>query len=666
MKNFMKMMAPIAILAIAATVQADQTRVIKPSKQFKVPVTAISSTYDVQPQIPLPLPFTIPEVAAENEYTPPLPPERRVRMALGGILAEPRGQIKSYFPGPVDGRWIPPDPNMGVGPNHVVCIINSKIAFYTKTGTKTFEQLIDTSDGFFQGTAQTNFVFDPKAFYDPIANRFFVVALDLNTGSTISNALVAVSDDSNPNGTWYKYRIPAVLSSGGSTFWMDYPGFGFNKDGIIVTGNMFGFAGGYYGVQGLVVRKSDLLTGGTAQVSSLLDPGIGTVQPTRTTDAANPFIFGVSAGGGNAMRLYAVSNPGGTSPTWNQTNVSVSNFQRPPGAAPSGNNTIDSLDGRTMSAAFRNGQIVSAHTIGLNGVDAVRWYDFNVNNWPTSGSPTVRQQGNITGSSGQWMHMPAININQFEDISICFTRSSATIPADLMFAARLKTDPNGFMGAPQVLDSSLGSNYQSFRWGDYFACEIDPEDDSTFWGFGMNIDANGGYRTIVKSWTVSTGGVVGDPIDADSITTYTGTYVFGDVDSVRTSDGIFYTMSSLLLRSLGQAAGAELTFTAPVDSVKLSVALQAIADQQGVTQMVWLYNWTTDAYDLIGTAPVPTTNTDQKVFKVADAAVSKYLGVGGLVKMRVRAHVPVRLYQGLPLPFNYQIDYLELYAKPGS
>ena len=46
------------------------------------------------------------------------------------------------FTGIFDTGWTPPDPEMAVGPDHVVLMTNGKIAFFTKTGTQTFEDEI--------------------------------------------------------------------------------------------------------------------------------------------------------------------------------------------------------------------------------------------------------------------------------------------------------------------------------------------------------------------------------------------------------------------------------------------------------------------------------------------------------------------------------------------
>jgi hypothetical protein len=57
------------------------------------------------------------------------------------------------FPGVTQGYWSPPDATLAVGPNHVVEVANSMIAFYTKNGVLQFSAPLDNSGspGFFEG-----------------------------------------------------------------------------------------------------------------------------------------------------------------------------------------------------------------------------------------------------------------------------------------------------------------------------------------------------------------------------------------------------------------------------------------------------------------------------------------------------------------------------------
>ena len=64
--------------------------------------------------------------------------ERRVTFGPGGV----------GFTGIFSTGWTPPDPHMGVGPDHVVVMTNGAIAFFTKDGTLTFQDEIEDTFGF--------------------------------------------------------------------------------------------------------------------------------------------------------------------------------------------------------------------------------------------------------------------------------------------------------------------------------------------------------------------------------------------------------------------------------------------------------------------------------------------------------------------------------------
>lgn len=656
-------LALVAGALLLMGVASAQTRTIRPYKTFTVPRKNTINTASFVPQIQQTQQLVMPTAAMENDYTPRLPLDPPNNLVAGSSGLAPRGSVKSFFPGPTDLRWFPPDCNMAVGPNHIVTVINSTIAFYSKAGAKTFQVTMDGPTGFFNGTAQTSFVFDPKCFYDPISNRFFVIALDLDEGSTISNALIAVSDDNNPNGTWFKYRVNAILNQGGTNYWLDYPGFGFNKDAVVVTGNMFGIGGGYFGVQALVLKKAPMLTGGTVTASVLLDPGVGTVQPTRTAQASADKIYAVAVGGGAALRFYAFTSLTGT-PVMSQVNVAVPGYGFPGGPAPSGGNVLDTLDGRIMTAHARGNHVVAAHTISAGGnPHVVRWYDIQPGNWPTSGTPTLGQSGNIS-EPGAAIHMPAVNINSFEDISVFYTRSSSSIPSDLCFSSRFKTDPAGSMGAPVKLIGSTTAQYTAVRWGDYFGNEIDPLDDTTFWGFGMITGAGGAYETHILKWVVTPPGpVTGTPIPADSISTYMGNFVFGTVADIQTSNDIFFQIASVPYSTVGQAAGADVQFTVPTTTSVMSVEVEAIAGITGGTTNVWMLNWNSGQYELVGSAPIPASGNTSKVINVPTTKIPRYVGPGGTVMTKIRGHIPLKPFGVQPSPFTYRIDLFRLMVR---
>lgn len=434
----------------------------------------------------------------EPENPMGLPPQGPPNNLVAGESTKvPKGKVGASFPAIDATGWTPPDCTLAVGPSHVVATVNSSLAFFTKTGTKQLQQTFNT---FFTGMPQTTFIFDPKCFYDRIRQRFVVVVLE-KSGTNNSKLLFAVSDDSDPNGTWYRYRFDCRLTLNGNEYWLDYPGFGYNKDVYVVSGNMFPFSnGGFGGVQFQVIPSALATTGAAITPTVLQDENSGNVQLAEMIDPTSDKIYGVTAWNSARLAIYALRDLT-TAPAWDRTLLTIPSFSYPSRDANSTNGrTLDSMDGRIYNASWRNGKLVCAHNT-ISGNLAVRWYEVNTGTWPTSGSPTLSQSGNITGAED--FHMPGISQNAWGDIGIMYSRSSTNITADLVYSARSAGDAAGTISAPTLLESSVGNEYTQSRWGDYFKVDVDPVDDSTFWGIGMTIDGSNNWRTSIYSFSLA-------------------------------------------------------------------------------------------------------------------------------------------------------------------
>ncbi|MGI8922428.1 MAG: hypothetical protein ACR2HJ_00050 [Fimbriimonadales bacterium] len=435
----------------------------------------------------------------ENPIEIPETPFTHNDLPVGQIRDVVRTQMGPLFPAIGATGWTPADPDLAVGQSHIVATVNSSVAFFTKAGVSQFQQ---TSENFFAGMGAGTFQFDPKCFYDRVHNRFVFIFLEQADTPRTSKILMAVSDDGDPNGTWYRYRLESKLVIGTSEYWLDYPGFGYNKDAFVICGNMFGFTTGFAGVYFLVIPSAAVLSGGSATVNYMRDSSGASAQVAEMIDAVETKVFAISRNGSSAVKVYALTNVGGT-PSWQSAGVTVPTNSAPTiDAASTSGRTLDSLDGRIFNANWRGGKLMATHTIQSGSFLRARWYEINTNSWPTSGSPSLSMSGDVAAGSAHH-HMPAINRNSVGAVSMIFTRSSSTITADIMSAGRAAGDPAGTMGTPVLLEGSAGNNYTQGRWGDYFGCDVDPVDDKTFWGIGMGVASTNNWRTSIFSWTIS-------------------------------------------------------------------------------------------------------------------------------------------------------------------
>ena len=437
---------------------------------------------------------------------------------------------------------IPPDPIGAAGPSHLVSVVNTSIEWFTKAGvtevSKRLGKDLTTAVGsFFESLTPTTGTFDPKVIYDQYAGRFLVVALErvgtINDAvGNISRILLAVSDDSDPNGTWYFHAIDSKLTitstDGTHDSWADYPGFAVDEEVVYVTANMFRFSGGSsLDSRVWIIAKSPFYSGGSATVS-LYDHGFsaGLGDPYPTTQPSHMFgtpsssslgTFLVSAGwsGGatDYLSVIKVESPL-SSPTFTNTFVSLgdlyssASFTDAPQLGTS--ILIETNDIRALNAVWRSDLLWVANCIlPPSGTDAgqvtAHWYKIS-----TSSTPSLSDQGNIGGESiatGCYTFFPSVAVNSSNDICIGFSASASTIYPGCYYTGRLSTHPAGTTITPDVVKAGVDYYYRAFggtrnRWGDYSGASVDPSDDLTFYVFNEYALTRG---TVIPSFPTEDG-----------------------------------------------------------------------------------------------------------------------------------------------------------------
>ena len=431
-------------------------------------------------------------------------------LTAGVTLDESRTVPDRMFPAISNTGWNPPDPTLAVGPSHVVVTVNSDIAFYDKaTGAEQFRVRLGSqgSPGFFEPEGASTFCFDPKVVYDHLAQRFVVVCLE-KYGTTEAWIDIAVSDDSDPNGVWYRYRTDAVIDIGTNLVWWDYPGIGYDQTAYYITGNLFSLTtGGSFGGVGFrVFDKTPLLSGGTASHLTIRESGISTLMPmlhygTTLGDApGNAAAYFARIQNTTSVRFYAMSSPL-TTPTLTSINVTTPSYV---GAidAPTINGTELSNAG-IMMPTWRAGKVVLVTNASIDARNVARWHEFDTGSWPASGGVTRVQSGDIDAGLDYHTLFPSITLNGAGDMGVVVGRTSTSERVGVAIAGRRATDPTGRMGVPVLVKP--GERDGGGRWGDYQAVVVDPADDTTFWAIGeynRSSASGGGWHTWVASFRV--------------------------------------------------------------------------------------------------------------------------------------------------------------------
>lgn len=417
---------------------------------------------------------------------------------------------------------IPPDPIGAAGPAHVVSVVNSSIQWFTKGGTLQNSQRLG-SDGtthvgsFFEVLAPVNRLYDPKVIYDQFAGRFLVVALerqDDRLGDPVdsSRILLAVSDDSDPNGSWYFLAINSRVRIGLDYTWADYPGFAIDEEVVYVTSNMFTYADTmgnryYRGSRLWIVNKQPFYGGGSAPVP-FYDPSTAagvaatTMQPAHIFGPAQDSVgtwlvrSGFSGAGQEFLSLIRVDNPLGT-PIFSHSYVLLGDVDNTvinpiPTAPQLGTTaTIATNDRRALHAVWRDDSLwATFQVVPVSGADAgqvtAHWTQVDTSNLAV---PALVDQGDAGGEDiapGTFTFFPSIAVDQCGNMGLGFAASAPSIYPGAYYSARSASDPAGSLQPSEALAVGLDFYYRTFagtsnRWGDYSGIALDPTGEAAFW-----------------------------------------------------------------------------------------------------------------------------------------------------------------------------------------
>lgn len=439
--------------------------------------------------------------------------EDRRMMAIAPLLDDFPGIEQtfdqSFF---FDSQITPPDPTAAVGPGVngvIVAAVNSSIAIYRKDGTPLDEVGLTESNlggGTFFGAVDDDSTtsFDPWVIYDHYSDRFVVLALQQNEFSFESRMLVAVSTTSAPNdldtdfgdldNDWHVYSLASTINFGGTPAWADYAKLAVDGDDLFISSNYFEFGTNDFAAAVILrLDKQPLIDGPAgfidpAEVDVIVANGGSTLIPVERTDAGPSdqqwFIestFNLQTGQGGGLAIWSLDD----------NNVLTSRqIAAPFGFAadvpqPQSEGLLDALGDRVLNSVYRAGSIWTAHTVADpdDGEATVRWYEIV----PAGGTFQIKQSGDIDPGPSIYTFMPSINVNYRGDMAITYTQvstSTTTRPqfASMMYSTRLAADTPGFTEPGAVIHAGTGA-YELFRWGDYAALPIDPDDFETFYAY---------------------------------------------------------------------------------------------------------------------------------------------------------------------------------------
>jgi hypothetical protein len=401
------------------------------------------------------------------------------------------------FPGIGENGYIPGDPNITVGPNHVVQVVNSDIAVFDKSGNvfAGYPKRLGTLWSNLGGPC-TNNDGDPIAQYDRVADRFIIT--QLGSLSSPYSQCVAVSTTSDPTGSYnlYSYDFGSNLN--------DYDKFGVwptaSNSAYLATYNLFAHGASFVGADLCAYDRNAMIAGAAspAQICFTISSDGGFLPadvdgPNAPFDGT-PGIF-LNFETLSSLRMYKLSpdflTPGNSTLSA-PTDISVAPFNEACGGGacipqPGTRRMLDSLGDRLMyRLAYRrfgndHEAIVVNHSVAAGSSVGVRWYELRNTPASTSAAFNLFQQGTYApDSSYRWMG--SIAMDQAGDIGLGYSTSNgSSVYPSVNYTGRTPADAAGMMESEGTIQAGSGSQTGFSRWGDYSAMRIDPSDDCTFW-----------------------------------------------------------------------------------------------------------------------------------------------------------------------------------------
>jgi hypothetical protein len=392
---------------------------------------------------------------------------------------------------------VPPDPNIAVGPNHIVQWVNGGFVVFDKSGAQVQAPIDDqTFWGLTSTCTQLGGFSDPIVQYDRAADRWVIgeVAIPLLPGLIGQYAqCLAVSTTPDPTGPYFMWAY------GFGSNINDYPKISVWPDGYYVTWNIFASSGSFAGPEACAFNRTAMLGGAAAPAlvcfklssaySSLLTSDLdgATAPPAGSpnfvmsvdpaSNALNVWKFHVDFANTQNSTFVGPISIAGVAPFTSPCLTTQDCIPQP------GTTTmLDAIGDRLMyRLAYRNfgdhESLVANHTVlAPGGNTAVRWYE--VRN--PAGTPTIFQQGTFApDSDNRWM--ASIGMDQSGNIGIGYSVASGVTYPSIRYTGWEVGDTAGQLQTETFAVVGGGSQTGYDRWGDYSAMRIDPIDDCTFW-----------------------------------------------------------------------------------------------------------------------------------------------------------------------------------------
>jgi hypothetical protein len=415
------------------------------------------------------------------------------------------------FPNP-EGEAVrknPSDNSLAVGPNHIVQIVNSRLAVFSKKGAVLYGPVVtNTIFSGFGGQCEKRVSGDAVVRYDQLADRWLYVLPIFQRPPDDPKGpysmCYAVSAGPDPLGPYHRYEFKRDL-------FPDYPRPAIWPDGYYIptsTGDTV------IQKHACVADRNTMLQGLPATEQCVIIDGVNFLNNAdldgKTLPPPGAPNIMMATGGTQLHKhfeddaIYAYKfHVDWVTPA--NTNVSpaikinvapydylcdgqLTSCVRQPGTPM----RLDAQGDKLMQRlVYRNlgdhESIAGLHSINTKaGGGGVRWYEFRLD---PQRNPYLYQQSTYA-PDGFYRWMGSIGMDRQGNIGMGYSFGGTPNFAGQRFAARLANDPPGKLTYHEtVLAEGAAAQTNTLRWEDYATTTMDPSDDCTFWYVGDYLKA---------------------------------------------------------------------------------------------------------------------------------------------------------------------------------
>ena len=407
----------------------------------------------------------------------------------------------------------PPDQGLCTDGKVVLEAINLAASVYDATSHKVLAGPVYLNNFF--GVDPNDFTTDPRCYYDPSTQRWFVTLTDL--GGPTTDLLLAVSQSSDPTGSFNLYAIETINDGffGVCPCFGDQPLLGSDNNGFYISTNSYGAV--FFGGAQIYALSKFALELGIApfglHITPLLAEG-GLPEPFSLQPSVSPDGHGAPENGGteyfvssydidsttnNKVSVWAMTDtdtlgavvgiPGFTTVAVStETYVIPGRASQKAGPIPLGKSLgqpegqLDGDDQRMQQVVYENGNlwaaVGTALQVGKNTLDGAAYFVIKPSWHNGALKASVALQGYVATANDNLLY-PAIGVSENGNGAMVFTLtgpdyfpSAAYVPITLsggvaadgirLAAAGTKPD-DGFTMYPPAFNGYAG------RWGDYSA-----------------------------------------------------------------------------------------------------------------------------------------------------------------------------------------------------